>query len=82
MIYSDSKSSIQAIQLINSTHPIVAKILRTLVRLTREKTVKFCWVPSHVGVAGNEKVDGEANRAGRGIGPCLTPKYCMTSIVQ
>ena len=53
VIYSDSKSSIQAIQQINSTHPIVAKILRTLVRLAKKKTVKFCWVPSHVGVAGN-----------------------------
>ena len=35
-----------------------------LIRLAaRQKTVRFCWVPSHINITGNEKADSEARRA-------------------
>ena len=57
-ILTDSKSSIQAIQNINNSHPIVSKIQSWLIMMqARYKTVKLCWVPSHINIAGNERAD-------------------------
>ena len=58
IIFTDSKSSIGAIQNINSDHPIVSKIQSWLIMMCmRHKNVRFCWVPSHINIAGNEKAN-------------------------
>ena len=62
IIFSDSRSVLHAIQIYNSSHPVVVKIMAWLVRLAaRQKVVQLCWVPSHVGIEQNEKADKEAN---------------------
>lgn len=63
-IFSDSRSSIQAIMKYNNNHPIVTEINNWLIRLAaRHKSVKLCWIPSHVGIRGNELADKAANEA-------------------
>ena len=63
-IFSDSLSSIQAIKDIYRNNPLVARIHTLLVRLHgRGQSVTLCWVPSHVGVEGNERADKIANEA-------------------
>jgi len=62
-VFSDSKSALEAIQHYNSSHPIVNDILSWLIRLAaRRKNIRFCWVPAHVGVTGNELADSAARR--------------------
>ena len=57
-ILSDSLSCIQGIQNMYTQHPIVSKIQDQLVELyTKQKLIKFCWIPSHVGITGNEEAD-------------------------
>lgn len=64
VVFSDSLSALQALNMYNNNHPIAHEILRWLVRLSeRQKTVRFCWVPAHCGVTGNETADAAARTA-------------------
>lgn len=64
VIYSDSRSALEALQTYSSPNPIVVSIQRSLhdLRLRRIQ-VSLCWVPAHVGVAGNENADVAAKAA-------------------
>ena len=63
-IFSDSQSAIKILNSPNPSHPIVCSILHNLINITRAgKTVTFCWVPGHVGIAGNERADEAAKLA-------------------
>ena len=60
IILSDSQSAIQGTQMYNNNHPIVTEIFEWIIRLsTRQKEIKFCWVPSHIGIPLNEVADKE-----------------------
>ena len=64
VIFSDSLSSLVALKDIFSPHPIVQDILKRLTSLHNDnKTVHLCWIPSHVGISGNERADKAARRA-------------------
>lgn len=59
-IFSDSKSAIQSISS-RSPNPIVINIQDLIIPSTKQYT--FCWVPSHVGVIGNEHADSLARNS-------------------
>jgi len=64
IIFSNSLSCLQAILHPKWHQPIISKILEKLhFLLTLHKLVKFCWVPSHIGIKGNEAVDMAAKLA-------------------
>ena len=53
VVYSDSMSCLQAIE-----NPFICHIMNLLWSLSDKGTrVRFCWVPSHCGIDGNERVD-------------------------
>lgn len=54
-IVTDSRSAIQAITSLNYHHSIVNSIRHNII--TSGKRITLCWVPSHIGVMGNERAD-------------------------
>ena len=74
VIFSDSQSALQALQVFNSVNPIVMEILEWIILAKRRgKIIKFCWVPAHVGIEGNERADELAKFAAI----TLTPRNCL-----
>ena len=70
VIFSDSKSVLESIENQDSKNPIMINILDTIQSfLSGGIDIKFCWVPSHVGIYGNEKADEAAQEARDGNRP-------------
>ena len=62
VICVDSLSCLQAIEHQHIDHPLVLDVLDKYSALVN-KTLLFCWVPSHVGIQGNELADTAAKAA-------------------
>ncbi|GFU98673.1 RNase H domain-containing protein, partial [Trichonephila clavipes] len=64
-IYTDSMSVLEALENFNDRcHPVVCKILDITSRLySKGFGIVFCWLPSHVGIIGNEQADSAAKSA-------------------
>ena len=57
VIFGDSNSALHAL-LSKWDHPTVQTIIGFLVFLhTIHKSVIFCWLPSHMGISGNQRAD-------------------------
>ena len=65
VIYTDSKSAIDCLLQFEPSHPIAKQIQSSIHQiLTRRNTrIEVCWVPSHVGIPGNEFADKAAKEA-------------------
>ena len=44
-------------------NPLIVKIFNKLNSLIHSKKVIFCWIPSHIGIQGNDKADSLAKAA-------------------
>ena len=58
VVYSDSMSCLQATEGEDTENPFICHIMNLLWSLSDKGIhVRFCWVPSHCGIDGNERVD-------------------------
>ncbi|GBM99468.1 putative RNA-directed DNA polymerase from transposon X-element, partial [Araneus ventricosus] len=64
-IYTNSLSVLQALNSLHCKgHPLVFSVLDLYEKLISQGfSLVFCWVPSHVGIAGNEQADSNARSA-------------------
>ncbi|GFT08235.1 uncharacterized protein TNCV_3481781 [Trichonephila clavipes] len=64
IIYTDSLSAFQSIvSLHSSSHPILVDITYALANHLKKKDIRFCWIPGHAGITGNELADTAARSA-------------------
>ena len=61
-IYSDSKSVLQALQSKNSSTPLITR-LDKMNTLSKNNSIILTWIPSHIGIQGNERADRAAKKA-------------------
>lgn len=57
VIYTDSLSALRAFNLRSEQKAFIGEILGALSRIDQNQSIRFCWVPSHTGILGNEKAD-------------------------
>ena len=65
LIFSDSRSSLQALEGDDWQNPLVREIKEKLHHIQNDlrKNIIFVWIPSHIGIKGNEKADASAKAA-------------------
>lgn len=85
VIYTDSLSLLTALHFRNATEPLVGNIIHNIEKVTTHgHTIKVFWVPSHIGISGNERADACAALAwSREIKQVTIPhKDCMKLIYR
>ena len=77
VFYSDSMSCLLAIEGEDTENPLICHIMNLLWALSdKGACVRFCWVPSHCGIEGNEIVDQLAKETlDHDIDPLTTVRY-------
>ena len=63
LFFSDSLSSLQALDNLRLDNPTIQKTLLKYDSVSVRNTVVFCWLPSHVGIRGNDLADSAAKAA-------------------
>ncbi|GFY11314.1 RNase H domain-containing protein [Trichonephila clavipes] len=82
-IYTDSMSVLEALENYNDRcHPVVCNILDITSRLYGKGfDIVFCWLPSHVGIIGNEQADNAAKSATTHL-PLAVPLSDMKRVIM
>ena len=77
VVYSDSMSCLQAIEGVDTENPSICHIMSLLRLLSNKGThVRFCSIPSHCDIEGNERVDQLAKEThGQDIDPLASIHY-------
>ena len=63
IIYTDSLSAMQALEGETTDNPLIVNLLEKLSRLCERADIVFCWLPSNVGINGNDEADKSAKEA-------------------
>ena len=60
VIFSDSLSVLKSLNHTSSKNPKIQNVIEKHHELSKTKGILFCWLPSHVGIQGNEAADVKA----------------------
>ena len=81
VIYTDSLSALQAIDSYSLTNPLVTEIKVLLSKSIENKfSIILCWIPSHIGLQGNEEADKNAKNSINAV--CTEKKIPLKDILS
>ena len=63
IIYSDSKSILQALQSKGSSTPLFTRLLDKMNPISKNNNIILTWIPNHIGIQRNERADKAAKKA-------------------
>ena len=63
LFFSDSLSVLQALNHTSSKNTQIQNILEKHHTISKYKTIVYCWIPSHIGMRNNERVDKQAKES-------------------
>ena len=63
IIHSDSISVLKSLKNTKLDYPFIVNLLNELNSVNHSEKVIFCWIPSHIAIQGNDKVDSLAKTA-------------------
>ena len=84
ILFSDSKSCLQALCQYGPDNPLIQELRELYAAIVESgKEVVICWLPSHIGIEGNEEAD-QAAKAGlkRQPGTCRIPTTDLLGICK
>ena len=68
IIFSDQLSVLTSLRNKKQENPLIVKLLSRLDSVSSHKEIIMCWIPSHIGVSGNERPD-LANKSALDLSP-------------
>ena len=69
IIYSNSKSVLQVLQSKDSSTPLITRLLDKMNTLSKNNSIILTWIPSYIGIKGNERVDKATKKHSRHLYP-------------
>ena len=63
VIFSDSLSVLKALNHTSSKNHQIQKIIEKIHEISKSKEIILCWLPSHIGISGNESADRKAKES-------------------
>ena len=60
LLYFQTLSVLKSLDHTSSKNPEIQKLLEKHHELSELNEIVYCWIPSHIGIAGNESVDQKA----------------------
>ena len=63
IIFTDSLCAMKALENEKTDNPLIVNMLDKISRICETVDLVFCWLPSHIGISGNEEADKAAKDA-------------------